>query len=104
MLAAGSTERTPVTPRVPSFLESGIGNVDVDVWIGMLAPSATPQDMITRLNGEIGGLLKLQDIREAMTKQGLTPAGSTPGELAELVKHDIERWKKVGLDASLFQD
>ena len=104
ILAAGGKERTPVTPKVVSFLESGSGNVDVDVWIALLAPSATPQDTITALNGEIRALLKLPDVREAMMKQGLTPASGMAGELGELIKYDIDRWKKVGLDASIFQN
>lgn len=104
MLAAGGAERTPVTPKVPSFQESGVGNLGVDIWIALLVPSATPQDMITELNADVGALLKLQDIREPMMKQGLTPTASTPGALGDLIKDDIERWRNVGLDASVFKN
>ena len=104
MLAAGSTERSALTPGVPSFQESGIGAVDVDVWIALLVPAATPQPVIAKLNGDFGALLKLQDVRDALMKQGVAPIGGTPGELAELIKHDIERWAKLKLDPKTFQD
>jgi tripartite-type tricarboxylate transporter receptor subunit TctC len=104
LLAAGSTQRSAFTPGVPSFRESGVSNFDVDVWIALLVPASTPQEMIATLNGDIGGLLKLPDVREALAKQGITPTGGTPAELAELIKRDMERWGKVKLDASALQD
>jgi tripartite-type tricarboxylate transporter receptor subunit TctC len=104
MLAAGGSERTPVTPKVASFVESGAGNVDVDIWIALLVPAGTPQDSVAALNADVGALLKLQDVREMMMKQGLTPTASTPGALGDLIKYDVERWRNVGLDVSLFKD
>ena len=104
LFAAGSTQRTAFTPGVRSFLESGVCNFDVDIWIGLLSPVSTPLEIITTLNGDIGGVLNLPEVRAVFMKQGIAPIGGTPAELAGLIKSDMQRWGKVKWDADVLQN
>jgi tripartite-type tricarboxylate transporter receptor subunit TctC len=96
MLAAGGTQRTPVTPDVPSLAEAtGVTSIDVDIWYAAYAPAGTPADVVRRLNAEWNAQLRLPDVRETLGKQGLQPSGGTPEQLAALTRTDLERWARV---------
>ncbi|MEP7056950.1 MAG: tripartite tricarboxylate transporter substrate binding protein [Caldimonas sp.] len=105
MLAAGSRQRTPVTPEIPSLAEAtGIKNIDVDIWYAVYAPAGTPADVVTRLNAEFNALLRQPDVRETLAKQGLAATGGTPEQLAQLTRGDMERWAKVVQAAKIEAD
>jgi len=105
ILAAGSLQRTPVSPDVPSLAEAtGVKNIDVDIWYGAYAPAGTPGDVITRLNAEFNRLLQEPDVRETLAKQGLAPTGGAPQKLAQMTRDDLERWAKVVQAAKIEAD
>jgi tripartite-type tricarboxylate transporter receptor subunit TctC len=66
-----------------------------DAWYALLAPAKTPRPVIERLNQEVVGLIKLPEIRESLLQQGAEPVGSSPGELRDLIKADIDKWSRV---------
>jgi tripartite-type tricarboxylate transporter receptor subunit TctC len=94
-IAVGSPERQAQLPDVPTLGESGMKGVDVDMWYGFFAPSATPADIVDRLNREIVGILEQPEAKAAFEKQGLIPATSTPAALKEIVVRDRARWADV---------
>jgi len=105
MLAAGSLQRTPVTPDVPSLAEAtGAKNIDVDIWYAVYAPAGTPAEIVSRLNAEMNALLRQPDVRETLGKQGLAATGGTPEQLAQLTRNDMERWAKVVQAAKIEPD
>jgi tripartite-type tricarboxylate transporter receptor subunit TctC len=105
MLAAGSLQRTPVTPDVPSLAEAtGVKNIDVDIWYAVYAPAGTPAEIVSRLNAEMNALLRQPDVRETLGKQGLAATGGTPEQLAQLPRNDMERWAKVVQAAKIEPD
>ena len=105
VLAAGSLQRTPVTPDVPSLAEAtGVKNIDVDIWYAVYAPAGTPAEIVTRLNTEVNALLRQPDVRETLGKQGLAATGGTPDQLAQLTRNDLERWAKVVQAAKIEPD
>jgi tripartite-type tricarboxylate transporter receptor subunit TctC len=105
MLAAGSLQRTAVTPEVPSLAEAtGVKSIDVDIWYAVYAPSATPPDIVAGLNAEMNALLSLPDVRETLGKQGLAPTGGTPEQLAQTTRADLERWAAVVQAAKIEAD
>jgi tripartite-type tricarboxylate transporter receptor subunit TctC len=105
MLAAGSLQRTPVTPDVPSLAEAtGVKNIDVDIWYAVYAPAGTPAEIVSRLNAEMNALLRQPDVRETLGKQGLAATGGTPEQLAQLTRNDMERWAKVVQAAKIEPD
>ncbi|MDQ6681524.1 MAG: tripartite tricarboxylate transporter substrate binding protein [Pseudomonadota bacterium] len=105
ILAAGSRQRTPVTPEIPSLAEAtGVKNIDVDIWYAVYAPAGTPADIVMRLNAEMNALLKQPEVRETLGKQGLAATGGSPEQLAQMTRDDMERWAKVVQAAKIEAD
>src|SRR5438045_8279808 len=88
-IAVGRTKRSPVAPEIPTFAESGYPDFDVDFWYGVLAPAATPKEIIAKLNHDITEILNAPEMRETLSNQGLEPVTSTPEQFAELVRTDL---------------
>ena len=95
MLAVLSRERAPTFPQVPTLAESGYGNLLVETWYGVLAPAGTPPAVLARMNAEINTLLALPEVREAMVKQGVDPAGGMPEKLDTLLRSELKLWSQV---------
>jgi tripartite-type tricarboxylate transporter receptor subunit TctC len=94
-LAVMSAERSPAYPDVPTMKEAGLPDMEVETWYGAFAPAGTPSPILQKVNGEINALLKDASIREALEKQGMTPAGGPPQRLRDLVKKELPRWSRV---------
>ena len=101
MLAVMSEERAPAFPNVPTLKELGHPGLVVDTWYGVLAPAGTPAEIVARLNTELNVLLRLPEVREALAKQGVTPAGGPPERLQQLLARDIPRWTKLVASAHI---
>jgi tripartite-type tricarboxylate transporter receptor subunit TctC len=94
MAVTGET-RLAVLPQVPTFTEAGLPGLDVKPWFCVLAPAGTPQPIIHKLSTEIVRILALPEVLDYLAKQGMAPYGSTPEQLAALMKTDMARWAKV---------
>ena len=105
VLAVSGDKRSAQAPIYPTFREAGgVENLDVDLWYAVLAPSRTPREVVLRLQQEIGAVLALPDVHEALIKHGLTPAPGNSDELAALIKADLARWQKVVTEAKITSD
>jgi tripartite-type tricarboxylate transporter receptor subunit TctC len=94
-LAVMSADRSPAYPEVPTMREQGLSDLEVETWYGAFAPANTPANIVQKINSDINSLLKDPQIREALDKQGMTPAGGPPQRLGELVKKELPRWSRV---------
>ena len=94
-LAALGDKRDSEVPQVPTAAEAGMPWFTVDTWYGVLAPAATPRDIINRLNTEVVKVLKDPDTRKRLAARGTDPLTSTPEEFARFIKSETERWGKV---------
>ena len=73
-------------------------------WFGLVAPAATPREVITRLHGEIVKILRMPDIKERLSSQGADPVGSTPEEFGAFMKSEAAKWARVIKDANIRAD
>jgi tripartite-type tricarboxylate transporter receptor subunit TctC len=94
-IAAGSPQRLPQLPDVPTLAEGGLKGIDVDMWYGFFAPKGTPPELVERLNKEIAAILNAPEAKSVFEAQGLMPATSTPKALGEIVVRDRARWADV---------
>jgi len=94
-LAVTSAKRVDDLPNVPTINESGYKGFDAVTWFGLLAPAATPKDVIAKLNAEFNKALKLPELSKRLGDEGADTAGGTPEEFATLIKSDIPRWGKI---------
>ena len=94
-LAISSDKPHPLLPDVPPLRALRLGNLDIDMWYGVLAPKGTPKPLVERLNTELKSILELPEVKTAFETQGMTPAHSTPQEFATLIERDAQRWAQV---------
>jgi tripartite-type tricarboxylate transporter receptor subunit TctC len=95
MLAVLGRERVPQFPQVPTLAESGMPDMVVEAWTGVMAPAKTPQSAINKLNAEINGLAALPENRETLTRMGISIIGGKPDALDRQVRSEIQRWTQV---------
>lgn len=94
-LGVSGSRRTAVASEVPTIAETGLPGYEAIGWHGMLAPAATPRDIITRLNSEIVNALRMPEMRARFAEQGAEPVGNTPDQFLEFLKIDLAKWTKV---------
>jgi len=94
-LAVSSPQRSSVTPAVPTMVESGYPDVEAVAWHGIFVPARTPQEIVDKLNVEIVKALTNQEIKELLSKQAMSPVGSTQADFAAFLKKDLAMWKEV---------
>jgi tripartite-type tricarboxylate transporter receptor subunit TctC len=104
ILAVGSKVRAEQAPQVPTFVELGLRDFDVDLWFGVLAPAGTPKDIVDRYNAVLNEILAQPRVRAVLDKQGLIAQGGSPERLSELIEKDRLRWAKVVKDAGITSD
>jgi tripartite-type tricarboxylate transporter receptor subunit TctC len=100
-LAVTTIKRSAALPDVPTLDESGLKGFDLGTWFGVLAPAATPKDIVTRLNGEIVKIVNSPDFKKKMEDIGAVPIGNTPAEMAAQIKFDTERFAKLVKEAKV---
>ena len=94
-------QRVSVAPEVPTLPEQGIKGVDIDFWLGMLVPAATPREIVARYNTVFNEILRSPQIVEKLTTQGFVSVGGTPDEFGELIAKDVAKWRKVVKEAGI---
>lgn len=94
-LATTTAQRSPAAPEIPTVAESGLPGFEVSQWYGLLGPADVPKEVVQRLNAAVAAVLKLPDVRERFSSQGVDAEGSSAEEFARLIAADVERWAKV---------
>jgi tripartite-type tricarboxylate transporter receptor subunit TctC len=101
VLAVTGAKRVEIAPDIPTFGESGLPDLDIDNWWGLLAPRGTPAEIVNRYNDAANDFLRSPDMAAKLAAQGLTPAGSSPERLQDLIARDLPRWAKVVKEAGI---
>jgi tripartite-type tricarboxylate transporter receptor subunit TctC len=100
-LAVLSEKRASTMPNVPTAKEAGVDGLVVDIWYGILAPSATPPGVITRLNTEINKALASSDLKDRLLGVGVQPLGTSPEQFGTYIRSEAVRFAKVIKDAGI---
>ena len=90
-LAVTSLKPTPSAPELPTIAESALPGFEVVNWFAMLAPAATPRELITKLNQEINRTFESADVREKLHFSALEPLGGPPERLASYIKSETAK-------------
>ena len=94
-LAVATSKRLPLLPDLPTIAEAALPGYEATSWYGVLAPAATPKEIITRLNTEIVKGIASPDTAERLAGEGAQPTSSTPEQFGAFIKSEIARWAKV---------
>jgi tripartite-type tricarboxylate transporter receptor subunit TctC len=103
-LAVSSSKRSSLVPDIPTVDEAGVPGYRMQVWFGVMAPAATPKDVIAKLNAEINRIITSPEIKERFALAGVEVVGGSPETFATHIKEQVETWGKVVKDASIKAD
>ena len=81
LLAIGGPKRFPALPDIPTFKEVGLPDVDLSSWFVLMAPAATPDAVVQKLNQHVNDILAMPEVREKLIGIGLSPLGGSPEEM-----------------------
>jgi tripartite-type tricarboxylate transporter receptor subunit TctC len=93
-LAVASTRKSTIMPELP-MLDSIYRGFDADNWYAMFTTTGTPKEVIAKLNAEIVKVLQAPDMRDAISKDGAEPVGSTPEALGAYFRREVDKYAKV---------
>ena len=91
-LAVSSAHRYFALPDTPTVAESGVPGFDVTAWQGLIAPAGLPDPILTRLNVELGNLLKAPATIDKLHGFGNEPEPTTPEDFKKRLVADIATW------------
>ena len=93
-LGVSSLQRSPQLPDIPAIADvlKGFEGSPVNY---LSVRAGTPQAIIDRLNREVNAVLESPELKDQLTKSGVIPKGSTPAEMAALIRSEAEKWRKV---------
>jgi len=94
-LAVLSDRRSPLLPGVPTIEEEGLPRLNVQTWIGFLAPAGTPSPIVETLNATLNRILRSERTRAWLLGQGLEPVGGSAGAFEAEIRADLENWGKA---------
>lgn len=94
-IAVTTTKRSPQMPEVPTFMETGFPDFEVNAWYGMLTTGKTPRATVNRISAALQSVLADAQTREQILKLGLNPEPTSADEFTELIRRDMAKWAKV---------
>jgi tripartite-type tricarboxylate transporter receptor subunit TctC len=103
-IAVMSPKRVPIIPNLPTTGEQGVQGVEATVWNAFFFPKGTPDAIVRQMNKVANAMLEEPAMRKRLEELGLEilpPEQRTPEYLAKYLPEDIERWKKVVVDAGI---
>jgi tripartite-type tricarboxylate transporter receptor subunit TctC len=100
-LAVSTTKRSAVFPEVPTVIESGIADFEVDSWYAMFAPAGTPREVVATLHRAAAAACAQVDVRDKLLQQGAEAVGSTPEHLDRVVREELRKWAALVRDANI---
>ena len=100
-IAVTTAKRAAAVPDVPTLAESGVPGFDASTVTGVLAPAATPRDVIAKLNGALQKVLATPAVRERFTTLGAEVQPGSSEELGKFIRDDLAQWVKVVKQAGI---
>ncbi len=97
LIAVGmtSSKRWAGLPHVPTIAESGLPGYEVVNWFGILAPRATPPDIVAKLSQESIRALRLPDVQERLRRESIDVSATSAEEFGAYMRAEMAKWAKV---------
>ena len=94
-IATTGKVRSDVLPDVPTMAEAGLAGYEATIWLGLMAPKATPKDVVDKLNAAVSKIASQPDVKQLWNKQGAVPMVMTPSAFEKYMQDDIAKWERV---------
>jgi tripartite-type tricarboxylate transporter receptor subunit TctC len=103
VLAVASGKRSRLAPDIPTISET-VKGVELESWLGLLAPAATPREIVRLLNAHVLKALAMPEVQQRLIDNGYEVQGSTPEEFRKLIESDIAMYSTVIREAKIRAD
>lgn len=103
-LAVTTARRSVALPDVPTLDEAGLKGFDMGTWFGVLAPAATPREVLARLGADMNRIIESPQFRRKMEEIGAEPIGGSPEQMARQIRDDTDRFARLVKDAKVALD
>jgi tripartite-type tricarboxylate transporter receptor subunit TctC len=100
-LGLTSRKRAPAAPEIPTVEESGVQGFEFVSWYGLWGPKNLPADISSKLQGEIGKLLALPDVKERLRLLGFEPIGMGADQFATYIRDEMGKYQAIIKDAKI---
>lgn len=94
-LGVTGSKRAPGADNIPTIAEAGVPGYEAVQWYGVLAPSATPRDIVNKLHAGVVRALQNPEVRQRLLNDGAEPVGSSPEEFTAYLRAETAKWAKV---------
>lgn len=103
-LATSGRARSDVLPDVPTLSEAGVPGYEATIWLGLMAPRGTPQEVVNKLNEAVGKIVGTPEQKQQWSKQGAVPMVMNPTAFTRYLNEDIAKWSTVIKTANIKLD
>jgi tripartite-type tricarboxylate transporter receptor subunit TctC len=100
-LAVTSAQRAATAPEIPTIAEVALPGFDAATWFALVAPAATPRDIVLRLNAEVTRLVAQPETQQRFADLGMSIAAGAPDALDAYIGSEIGKWSQVIKDADV---
>lgn len=94
-VAVTTLKRSPYLPEIPTFIESGFPDFEINAWYGMLTTGKTPRPVVERISTALREVLAEPNTQQRFNKQGLDPQITTADQFKTLISKEMARWANV---------
>ena len=94
-IATSGVARSTVLPEVPTIAEAGVPGYESTIWLGLMAPKATPPAIVARLNAEMAKITSSAEVVKAWRAQGAAPMTMSVAEFTRYLNDDIAKWARI---------
>ena len=94
-LGVTAAKRSPELPNVPTISEAGVPGYEAAGWNALLAPKATPRELVLKLNSTLIDSLNAPKVKEILVASGAEAAGNSPEALGRFLQSEMAKWGKV---------
>jgi tripartite-type tricarboxylate transporter receptor subunit TctC len=99
--AVTSTARVPAIPEVPTVAELGYPGFEALIWFGVIGPARLPGEIVTKLSHALTTALGDKAVQDAIRALGYEPVPNTPAQFGEVIRGDLEKWRRVVREANI---
>lgn len=100
-LGVTTPQRSAIAPELPTIAEAGLKGYDMTNWYGLLVPSATPRNTVTRLGDEVKRIMAFPEFQSSLAAVGMTPVASTPAEFSTFLTREMAKYARVTQEAGV---
>jgi tripartite-type tricarboxylate transporter receptor subunit TctC len=103
-LAVTSKSRSRELPDTPTAMESGVPDIELTSWYGVLAPAGTPATLVDKVAADIAAVLALPEVQKGFSVQGLDMAKSSPAAFAAFIREEAAKYSRIARASNIQQE